>query len=270
VITLLCPVRGCRRALARAGRHFVCKRAHSFDVARSGYVNLLQPQDRRSLLAGDSAKTRQARRRVVESGLETPLVTAVAALVPLAPPDAALEVGCGEGHHLAAVVARTGCEGHGIDISTAAIDAAARRHPRMHWVVANADRVLPYPDASFRLVASITARRHAPEFRRVLRADGTLIVVVPAADDLIELRQAILGEGIARDRVERALADFAPHFTLARHEHLRHVARLDPASIQDVMTASYRGLRESQRARLASIGPLDVTLSRDALLFRPS
>lgn len=215
-------------------------------------------------------KTRQARRRVVESGLEAPLVDAVAALVPLAKADAALEVGCGEGHHLVAIVARTGCEGHGLDISTAAIDAAARRHPHLHWVVANADRVLPYPDASFRLVASITARRHASEFRRVLGGDGMLLVVVPAADDLIELRQAILGEGIERDRVAGTVTDFAPHFTLALHERLRHRARLDPALLQDVMSASYRGLRESQRSRLAALGPLDVTLSRDALLFRPS
>lgn len=192
---------------------------------------------------------------------------AIVRLLTLGPGDAALEVGCGEGHHLAAIAARFACEGHGLDISTAAIDAAARRYPRLHWAVANADRFLPYADASFRVVASITARRNAAEFRRVLRDDGTLLVVIPGPDDLIELRHAILGEGIVRDRAENAIATFAPLFTLARRQRIRHVARLDAASIRDVMTLSYRAGRASRGRRLATVGALDVTLSRDALLF---
>ena len=45
-MTLLCPVRNCHLPLARDGRRLVCAGGHSFDVARSGYVNLLQPQDK--------------------------------------------------------------------------------------------------------------------------------------------------------------------------------------------------------------------------------
>lgn len=136
--------------------------------------------------------------------------------------------------------------------------------------MASADRFLPYADASFRVVASITARRNAAEFRRVLRDDGTLLVVIPGPDDLIELRHAVLGEGIVRDRVENAIATFAPFFTLARRQPIRHVARLDAASIRDVMPLSYRAGRASRRRRLATVGALDVTLSRDALLFHPA
>jgi len=230
----------------------------------------LQVQDRRSRRPGDSVAASEARRRLVARGVEAPLIDAVIRLLAVTPTDAVLEVGCGEGHHLAAIAALFGCEGHGVDISVASIEAAATRHPRLHWIVANADRWLPYADASFHAVASITARRNAVEFRRVLRDDGVLLVVVPAPDDLVELRAAILGEGIARDRIESTREGLAPDFTLERHERLRHVARLDPVAIRDVMTASYRGLRASQRARLASLGDLDVTFSREALLFRPA
>ena len=45
---LLCPVRDCHLALVREGQRVLCARGHSFDVARSGYINLLQPQERRS------------------------------------------------------------------------------------------------------------------------------------------------------------------------------------------------------------------------------
>lgn len=270
MVVLLCPVRDCRLPLTSHGRRLACRRRHSFDIARPGYVNLLQVQDRRSPRPGDSVAAVEARGRLLARGVEAPLIDAVIGLLALTPTDAALEVGCGDGHHIAAIAARFGCEGHGVDISVTSIEAAAKRHPRLHWIVANADRLLPFADASFRVVASITARRNAVEFRRVLRPDGTLLVVVPAPDDLIEVREAVLGEGRTRDRVDAAVAAMAAHFTLDRHERLRHVARLDPAAIRDVMTASYRALREGERGRLASLGDLDVTLSRDALLFRPA
>jgi 23S rRNA (guanine745-N1)-methyltransferase len=238
-------------------------------VARSGYVNLLQPQDRRSARPGDSADAVAARRRFLARGFESDLVRAIGDLLILAPGDALLEVGCGEGTYLAAFAGRFGCEGHGVDISVPAVEAAARRHRGLHFVVANADRLLPYADGSFGTVASITARRNAAECRRVLRDDGRLLLVIPGPDDLVELREAVLGRGLLRDRVESAVAAFASRFALERHASLRHRAHLDAEAARDVMTGSYRAGRAGRRDRLAALGPLSVTLSRDALLFRP-
>jgi 23S rRNA (guanine745-N1)-methyltransferase len=269
-VGLLCPVAGCRRALTRTRVGLVCARAHSFDVARSGYVNLLLPQDRRSRNPGDAPATVAARLRIQSRGYETPLTDAITSFLTAGPGDAVLDVGCGGGHHLTAIVARFGCEGHGLDISVPAIDTAARLRPELHWVVANADRFLPYADASFQLVASITAQRNPKEFRRVLADEGTLLVVVPAPDDLIEVRELVLGEGVSRDRVDKAIETFAPLFVLDRHERIRHVVHLDPAAVRDVMVGTYRAGRASRQARLATVTDLDVTLSRDVLLFRPA
>jgi 23S rRNA (guanine745-N1)-methyltransferase len=268
MVTLLCTVRTCGAPLSAGARQFVCERGHAFDVSRSGYVNLLQPQDRRSRVPGDTPDAVAARRRFLDRGHAAPLVRAIVALLPLADGDALLDAGCGEGHHLAAFRERWNVEAHGIDISVAAIELAARRWRDCTWIVANADRFLPYAEGSFAAVTSITARLNAPEFRRVLRGDGTLLVAIPAPDDVIELRSAILGEGVERDRVERTVEIFAEHFTLARHERIRHVAHLDRESIADVMASSYRGLRTRERERLAGIEEQDVTMSRDVLLFR--
>ncbi|HZP36560.1 MAG TPA: methyltransferase domain-containing protein [Methylomirabilota bacterium] len=269
-VTLACPVAGCRRPLTRQGPGVRCARGHAFDLARSGYVNLLQPQDRRSARPGDSSAALAARRRLHARGVEEPVAAAITRLAMPASGDAVLDVGCGEGHLLAAIAGTAGAEGHGLDLSVAAIDAAARRYPTHYWVVANADRVLPYADGSFSLLMSINARRNPTEFRRVLRGDGTLLLVVPAPDDLIEVRERVLGEAVERDRAERAIAEFTPLFTLERRERIRHTARLDAAALQDAMAGSYRAGRTSRLARLASIAELDVTLSRDALLFRPA
>src|SRR4029077_8727177 len=159
-LDLLCSVAGCRRPLTRSPRGLVCPRGHSFDVARRGYVTLLQPRDRRSSQPGDAPATVTARLRLAARGFETPLTEAITSLLTLGAGGAVLDVGCGDGHPLAAIVARFGAAGYGLDISVPAIDAAARRHSALHWVVANADRFLPYPAASFRLVASITAQRN--------------------------------------------------------------------------------------------------------------
>jgi 23S rRNA (guanine745-N1)-methyltransferase len=269
-VGLLCPVAGCRRALTRTRDGLACARAHSFDVARRGYVNLLLPQDRRSRQPGDSPATVTARLRLAAAGYETPLTEAITSLLALGTGDPVLDVGCGDGHHLAAIVARFGAAGYGLDISVPAIEAAARLHPELHWLVANADRFLPYADASFQLVASITAQRNPEEFRRVLADEGTLLLVVPAPDDLIEVRELVLGEGVTRDRVDKAIETFAPLFVLDRHERIRHTAHLDPASVRDVMVGTYRAGRASRHARLATVTDLDVTLSRDVLLLRPA
>jgi 23S rRNA (guanine745-N1)-methyltransferase len=266
----LCPVGRCRRPLTRIRGGLVCARAHSFDVARSGYVNLLLPQNRRSRNPGDAPATVAARLQIEARGYETPLRDAITDFLTADSGDAVLDVGCGDGHHLATIVARFGCEGHGLDISVAAIEDAARQHPGLHWIMANAGWLLPYADASFRLLGSITAQRDPGEFRRVLRDDGSFLLVIPAVDDLIEIRELILGQGLHRDRVEKAIDAFSPIFALKRHERIRSAAHLDAATVHDVMASSYRAGRASRQARLAAVSELDVTLSRDALLFQPA
>ncbi|HEX6096601.1 MAG TPA: methyltransferase domain-containing protein [Thermoanaerobaculia bacterium] len=264
-MTLLCTVRGCRASLAREDKRYVCANHHSFDVARSGYINLLQPQDRRSKNPGDTADAATARRRFYERG--DPLVDAIVRACPVS--GAMLDVGCGEGSHLEAFRRAYGIEAWGVDISVPAIELAARTYRECSFVVANADRFLPFADGSFDAVASITARMHAEEMRRVLRPDGVLLVVIPGAEDLVELREAVQGERVERDRVERTVAEFAPLFALERTATLQRVARLDRAAIVEVMSSSYRGLRTRERERLAQLDELDVTMAREALLFRP-
>src|SRR5437870_3388030 len=152
VITLLCPVRGCRQPLALDERHVACPRGHRFDRARSGYLNLLRPQDRRSAAPGDSRAAAEARRRLYDAGHGAPLVAELQrqlAVLDLPARPAVLDVGCGEGSLLGALAAGRSLDAHGLDLSAPAVDLAARRFPAITWVVANADRFLPYAEASF-------------------------------------------------------------------------------------------------------------------------
>src|SRR5580692_11520943 len=161
---LVCPVRDCHQALTREAQRWVCPRGHSFDIARSGYINLLQPQDRRSKHPGDTAAVVAARRRLHDRGVSGPLLRAIAEMTAAAPGDVVLDAGCGDGFYLGSLALETGCDAHGVDISIPAVDAAARRYPGYEWIVANADRFVPYATGAFSIVLSITARMNAPEF----------------------------------------------------------------------------------------------------------
>ncbi len=242
--------------LALDGRRRLCPRGHSFDIARSGYSNLLQPQDRRSKHPGDTAAAVAARRRLHDRGVTEPLLHAIAEMIAARPHDIVLDAGCGDGFYLGVLARQTGFDAHGVDISIPAVDAAARRYEGCMWIVANVDRFVPYADRSFSTVLSITARMNPGEFRRVLRKEGCLLVALPASDDLIELR------GKGRDRVARTVATFADGFTPAERRRAATTADLDAAAVQDVLLSIYRPLR----SRPAE--PMRVTFSLDLLLFR--
>jgi 23S rRNA (guanine745-N1)-methyltransferase len=254
---LVCPVRDCRQPLVRDPKRLVCARGHSFDIARSGYANLLQPQDRRSDQPGDTAEAVAGRRRLHDLGVTEPALRGIASVIEATPEDIVLDAGCGDGYYLGTLARETGFDAHGVDISTAAIDAAARRYPACEWIVANADLALPFADRSFSLVLSITARMNPAEFRRVLSNDGRLLVAIPAPDDLIELR------GIGRDRTARTIETFADHFKLIDQRRVSTAAGLDADAVRDVLHSIYRPMQSKppEAAR--------VTFSLDLLLFRP-
>lgn len=269
MITLLCTVRGCGRPLAGEGRALRCETGHAFDRARSGYTNLLQPQDRRSATPGDTKEAVLARRRLFDGGYAAVLSDALrAAVVRLGDAARVLDVGCGEGTHLGRLASLPRIERSGIDISANAIGLAARRYPNVTWVVANADRMLPYPDASFDLVASITGRRNPPEFARVLRPEGRVFVAVPAPDDLVELRAAVQGESRERSRIESMEKEMDALFALDSVTEIRERQTLEREPLIDLLHATYRGMRRSSQARVEALDAIDVTFAWDVLEFR--
>ena len=121
--------------------------------------------------------------------------------------------------------------------------------------------------ARSQLVLSITARMNAPEFRRVLRDDGRLLVAIPAPEDLIELR------GMGRDRASRTIATFARDFTLVAKQRVTSAADLDAPAVHDVLLSIYRPMGPPPRPHDDNDDNEDamrLTFSLDLLLFRPA
>jgi 23S rRNA (guanine745-N1)-methyltransferase len=282
---LACTVRDCGEPLRRLAASYHCARGHTFDISRSGYVNLLQPQDRRSRHPGDNADAVAARSRLLAAGIGAGAVTAVARVVhalELGPRPVVVDLGCGGGELLNAIAASVTDHGPhpadrrhhgsretliGIDLSTAAIEAAARRFPAPTWVVANADRRLPVQDASVDVIVSLNGRRNPADAARALRPRGTLVIGVPAADDLIELRERVLGGRVERDRVPAVIDEHAVAFRLVERLTIRERQPLERPALLDLLQGTYRGNRTSHAARLESLATLDVTSAAEVLVF---
>ncbi|HEV7668197.1 MAG TPA: methyltransferase domain-containing protein [Thermoanaerobaculia bacterium] len=265
---LVCSVPACRAPLAidSKTRRAVCPQGHSYDRAKSGYWNLLQPQDRRSNAPGDSKEAAQARRLLADRALDAPLFAALLPILDTLDPinhPPVLDVGCGEGAWLGFLGAHREVQPWGTDLSTAAIELAARRLPQATWVIANADRRLPFTDGSFDRITSLTARRNPEEFHRLLAPGGRLVIALPGPDDLIELREAVLGRGDRRERLDKALDELAPHFEVEGTERVDWTATLDEEGIAALLAATYRGGRAGRQERASRLAGTAVTFSRD-------
>ena len=271
-VNLRCPVRGCPERLNREATRWTCARNHSFDRHRTGSLNLLQPQDRRSQNPGDSKETARARRRLAATGHADPVHQALGHVIrsrSQAGPVSLLDVGCGEGSFLRSLDGIPDLERHGLDLSAPSIDMAARASPEILFVVANADRFLPYADHSFDFLTSIDARASGDEFARVLSTRGLVLFAVPGPDDLMELRERIQGGKALKSRTARVEEALTKHFTLAEKILVRETRTFHAPVLRDLLSATYRGFRHSERAAVESLSTMSVTLSQEILAFQP-
>jgi 23S rRNA (guanine745-N1)-methyltransferase len=270
VAPLACTVRGCGRPLVLRARDAACDRGHTFDRARKGYINLLQPQDRKSLRAGDGAEAVAARSRLLSAGVGSAVVANVVERITGIEPrvERIAELGCGGGDVLGAIAEASNAAGIGFDLSVPGIEHAARRHPAVTWVVANVDRRIPLLDRSVGVVLSFHGRRHAAECARVLHPGGWLIVVVPGAEDLVELREAVLGQASSADRSSAVLTEHRDAFTLVDRATVRERHDLSREQVLDALRGTYRGVRTSQREAVERLGDLAVTVASEILVLR--
>jgi 23S rRNA (guanine745-N1)-methyltransferase len=187
---LRCPI--CRLDLAPAAGSLVCGNRHSFDLARDGYVNLLDGRRRSLIAGGDSAEQLGHRAAFLEAGHFNPVASAIVSHVAhatLAPDWRVIDAGCGTGHHLAGVAAalRTPLIGLGVDIARTAAQRAARRWRELAFAVADVWAEWPVQDEAADLVLSIFAPKNFAEMSRVLRSGGWLALAYPGPNHLAEL-----------------------------------------------------------------------------------
>ncbi len=185
-------------------------------------------------IVGDTRPILQARARFLTLGLYEPIADAVVTALRADRAISILDSGAGTGYYLQHVLDRTGSvDALASDASQAAVAMSVAATGTCGLV---ADVWLPSPvrDARADAILCVFAPRNPAEFARVLRADGTLVVVTPASDHLAELRAAHLLIGMQPDKLSRLDESLLPHFTLAERAALRYKIELSPAAAADL------------------------------------
>jgi len=264
---LRCPHCAAPLATADGGgqRMLRCPRGHNFDIAKQGYATLTAG---RTPHVGDTVAMVADREAFLAAGHYAFIADALAAAAAGAD-GLVLDAGTGTGYHLARVLdASPAAVGLGLDVSKPALRRAARAHPRAAAALADIWRPLPVADASAVLVLDAFAPRNGPEFRRVLRPDGALLVVTPAADHLSELVDAFGLIHVDPDKGDRVADRLGRHFVPERSTAHRRRMRLSGAEVRTLvgMTPSARHVVLDDLAP----GAGTVTAAVDLTVYRPA
>jgi 23S rRNA (guanine745-N1)-methyltransferase len=261
----------------------VCGAGHSFDAAKQGYFNFLVGKG--TAFEADTAEMVAARFDFLSAGHYQPLADAVADLAAPALAEArgarpaVLDAGTGTGHYLRTLLDRVepdrvqsnstaserveGGGGRpekvgpetapvaaiGLDISKFALRRAARMNPEALNVVGDVWQPLPVADNAVDAVTVIFAPRNAPEFARVLRPGGRLVVVTPRPGHLAEIASQTGMLGIEPAKDERLAVSLGGHFAPVVARDLDLALALSPRDV----------------TRLAFMGPAGHHLDPSAL-----
>lgn len=253
-----------------------CDRGHRFDISRQGTVTLLPPRAPQTL--GDSREMLEARRDLLESGLFDPIAEAIIAASVDTLSDAAsprvADLGCGTGYYAGRLAqALDSALFLAADRSPTAVRMAARSIPRCTGVVLDLWRPLPLRDAIADLAINVFAPRNPPEFARLIRPGGVLVVVVPTADHLTELRASGDLLDIPAGKEAHVTAQLrSAGFSESRPVRVEYRAVVDAAQRGELVamgpSAHHAAVPDASSSTGEDEAPDLVTVSVDVLAFR--
>lgn len=228
-----CPI--CAQAvfIEDSGK-IVCPSNHSFDIAKQGYVNFMT----KPVQSMYSKELFEARHEVISSGLYDALQSR---LTELAVGEMVLDTGCGEGSHLARIMAQREGVGVGIDIAKEGILAAAKFHSGLVWCVGDLAKS-PYQAASFDTIFNILSPANYDEFKRLLKPGGKVIKVVPQEGYLRELRQQAFADSNKESYSNaQTVARFQDSFSQVMVERITYTMPLEKTLVPKLLQMTPMG-----------------------------
>ncbi|WP_165861367.1 putative RNA methyltransferase [Paenibacillus paeoniae] len=254
-------------------RQLVCLKGHSFDIAKQGYVHFL-PRPAPSKYGQALFRSRsilsqsgffESLDRLITDQILTHIENQSVRL---------LDMGCGEGSHLARILDMMhteGCTqaaGVGLDIAKEGVRMAASRQPHLLWCVADLARS-PLASNRFDFILNILSPTNYAECHRLLRNNGFLIKVIPDNEHLQELRAAFRSSSEPHSGAKLE-ARFQDNFELVKSLPLCTRLKLDASLIPHAIAMTPLSWHADTRSiqSLQELSSLELTLNVTILIGR--
>ncbi len=273
---LICPI--CASPLTRIGKSLVCngEKVHSYDMASSGYVNLLPPGKKNNAKAGDGKDMLRARVNFLRGGYYDSISHKIADIISdrlnTKKDITILDAGCGEGYHLCNITSDLNGKFNvcaiGIDASKHGADMGAKASRDLPtFFMAGNIFALPVADKSVDVLISMFAPIPADETKRVLKDDGILIVCASGVRHLWEMRCIIYDEPRENTKGIKCPDGFASSDSYSLCEAV-HIPDGETLKNLFTMTPFYHRCPFEGRERLMSTKELDITIQVTIEVFK--
>lgn len=221
----------------------ICQNNHCFDIARTGYINLLT----RPVKTEYDKELFSSRNIINDSGFFGPMLEIVRDLIleHIERFDARevkiLDAGCGEGSHLGRIInglsdkIAGNIQGVGVDISKEGILMASKIFWDIIWCVGDIAN-LPFADGQFDVVLNILSPSNYGEFSRVLNDNGVLIKVIPGSNYLKELRNIFYDNKDKRVYSnEKIIEHFKENFRILDRKDIHYTVKISKDNLKHLM-----------------------------------
>lgn len=265
-----CPL--CQLPLCETEKEYICKNNHTYDKAKSGYVNLMLVTDKNSKLPGDNKLMVNSRHDFLNKNYYKNLSDCLNKMILSANHNNCiiLDCGCGEGYYTASLkkfLNENNIKGKylGIDISKFAIDKAAKRDNSINYAVASVFH-MPVLDNCIDCAINIFAPFAKDEYMRVLKKDGSFFMVIPAKYHLWELKKAVYTNPIPNEVKDYEIEGF----NFIEKQSVEY--KIDLTSNDDIkalfmMTPYYYKTSKENFERLELLTDLTTTVSFEILKY---
>lgn len=267
----ICPV--CGQELMINGKNYRCEKNHSFDAARSGYINLLTSDRMNAKSPGDNKQMVAARTEFLDKGYYQHLRDCISNAVTefASDGDILLDAGCGEGYYTSGIYQNVRENGinikaAGIDISKFAADKAAKRNKEIEFAVGSVFHI-PFADNSCDILLNIFAPFCCEEYIRILKYGGYMIMAIPDKKHLWELKKVIYDNPYENEPKDVEIEGFEFIKKLSAKKNI-HLQSNDEIMDLFAMTPYFYNTSPDDKAKLEKIDTLDIQTEFEVLIYR--
>ncbi len=264
-----CPV--CGNFLYQDDKTYKCERNHCFDIAKQGYVNLLQSQQSHLKRHGDDKLMIKARYDFLNGGYYAPLMKTLCNAVDSYLPDKAsiIDAGCGDCYYSSSISDRLSGRNFDIaavDISKDAVIFAAKRKSSIKLAIASVFS-MPFADSGADAVLNIFSPFALDEYRRTLKQGGFLFRVIPLENHLFGLKEKVYDKPYKNPAEELNINGFK----LAEKSDVKYTLELnDSESIDNLfkMTPYYYKTSKKDQEKLNGLEHLQTPVEFSVLVYQ--